>query len=254
MALVRWHRLRRKRRARAGLVLFALLLLTAPAGAQDEALDLRLRRSFGYSWGGEIQGSFLLIAEGPPDLRTVSFYVDQALLETVSAPPFQARLHTGDYPMGPHELWAEGTLSDGSTARSNVIEADFVAASASWQAVLRMLAPVLVLVGLALAAGIGITAISSRRYRPGEYGASGGAICPRCDLPIARHFLAPTLGGGKKLERCPHCGAWSRVARASPETLAQAEARLLSDAGPEAVDGQQDAALRRQVDDSRFVD
>jgi hypothetical protein len=136
---------------------------------------------------------------------------------------------------------------------SNVIEANFVPASASWQAAGRILTPILVIAGLAMAAGIGLVAFSSRRFRAGQYGAAGGAVCPRCALPMARHFLAPNLGG-KKLERCPHCGRWSRVARATAQALEEAEARLLSEAGPAPNQGQEKEALRRQVDDSRFVD
>jgi hypothetical protein len=59
---------------------------------------------------------------------------------------------------------------------------------------------------------------------------------------------------GKKLERCPHCGRWSRVPRASAERLAAAEARLLGETSPEASPETQAEGLRRQMDDSRFVD
>ena len=70
---------------------------------------------------------------------------------------------------------------------------------------------------------------------------------------MSRHFLAPNLGS-KKLERCPHCGKWSRVSRASAGELAEAEARLLGEDSPEVTPEGQAEALRRQVDDSRFVD
>jgi len=184
----------------------------------------------------------------------VTFHVDDQVLESVSAPPFQARLHTGDYPLGPHRLWAEGTFGDGSSEIvSNEILAQFVDPSAGWEPVTGMLTPILVIVGLAIAAGAGITAVSSRHYKPGVYGSGGGAICPRCNLPMSRHFLAPNLGS-KKLERCPHCGKWSRVSRASAGELAEAEARLLGEDSPEVTPEGQAEALRRQVDDSRFVD
>ena len=125
-----------------------------------------------------------MTAEGPADLLQVSFYVDEGLLETVSAPPFQARLHTGDYPNGVHRLWAEGTKQNGSTVLSNEIQAEFVAASGGWEAAATMVTPVLVVVGAIVAISIGFTALTSRRYKPGLYGSSGGAICPGCRLPL----------------------------------------------------------------------
>jgi hypothetical protein len=227
--------------------------LPLAVSAQDDSLQLKLRRTFGYSGGGDIQGSFLLTANGPEDLRHVTFHVDDELLELVNAPPFQARLHTGDFTLGEHRLWAEGTLGDGSRLRSNEISANFVDASAGWESAVRMLAPILAIVGLVFGGAVAFTAFSSRHYKPGVYGSAGGAVCPRCDLPMSRHFLAPNLGS-KKLERCPHCGRWSRVPRASAGDLAAAEARLLGEGSPLVTPAAQAEALRRQVDDSRFVD
>ena len=61
------------RRLLARLTVAAALLavgsLPTPATAQDGSLQLKLRRTFGYSGGSEIQGSFLLSAEGPGDLE-----------------------------------------------------------------------------------------------------------------------------------------------------------------------------------------
>ena len=236
-------------------ILAAICLLPpGTASAQAPALELRLHRSFGYSWGGDIQGSFLLTATGPEDLSRVTFYVDEAVLETATAPPFQARLHTGDYPLGEHRLRAEGTSADGSTLVSNEIVADFVDPRAGWETAGALVLPILVIVGAVIAAGAIFTAISGRRYKPGVYGSSGGAICPNCSLPMSRHFLSPNLGVGKKLERCPHCGKWSRVARAGAAELAEAEARLLGEGLSQPTADSEAAALRRKVDESRFLE
>jgi hypothetical protein len=233
---------------------FALALLSpSSVSAQEDQLRLGMRRTFGYAWGSDIQGSFLLVASGPAEVDQVAFYVDQDLLETVTAPPFEARLHTGDYPVGVHQLQAVGTRSDGSTLHSNVIRVEFVSAEAGWESAAGLLTPVLLVVGLAVAVSIGMTAISSRRYRPGSYGSSGGAVCPRCHLPLARHFLAPNIGL-KKLERCPHCGRWSLVSRASAEDLVAAEARLKGETPPGLSPEAEAAALQHQVEDSRFTE
>lgn len=66
---------------------------------------------------------------------------------------------------------------------------------------------------------------------PRDYELAGGAICPCCGGPFARHPLSPNLLVGK-LSRCPHCGKWSVVPRASPAALAEAEARRSAQVGP----------------------
>jgi hypothetical protein len=153
-----------------------------------------------------------------------------------------------------HQLWAEGLRVDGSTLPSNVIEVQFVSADAGWRAGLRLVMPILLLAVLAVVAMIAVTAFSSRRFQPGVYGGAGGAVCPRCALPMARHVLSPNIGLGMKLERCPHCGKWSLVGRATNEQLAAAEARLRGGAELQLSPERREEDLRRKVDDSRFLD
>ena len=194
-----------------------------------------------------------MIVDGPADLAQVMFFVDGAILEVVQAPPFEARLHPGDFPLGPHRLWAEGQDATGATMRSNTIDVDFDSPSAGWQAAAGMILPVLAIVGVVLLGSTALVAITSRSYRPGKYGRAGGAICRYCHLPVARHVLAPNLGRGK-LERCPHCGRWSIAARATAPELGQAEARLTAESGLVARELSDEEKLRRQMDDSRFVE
>lgn len=228
--------------------------LAAPrAAAQEGALVLRITRTFGYGFGSDIQGSFALTAEGPADLVRVRFYVDESLLADDPEAPFRAQLHTGDFPMGIHSLWAEGDRSGGGGLVSNSIEANFVSASAGWDMAGSMLAPVLIVVGLAMGVSVLFTAVSGRRYRPGVYGSAGGAVCPRCSLPMSRNWFSPNFGRGK-LERCPHCGKWSVVGRASTQALSEAEVRL-GNAGMPPRDTRTAAEdLKRKIDDSRFTD
>jgi len=194
-----------------------------------------------------------MIVDGPADLVQVTFYVDQAVLQAVQAPPFEARLHTGDFLLGPHRLWAEGQDVAGATMRSNTIDADFVSPSAGWQAAAGMVVPLLAIVGALLLGSAVFVGIAGRSYRPGRYGRAGGAICGHCRLPMARHVLAPNLGRGK-LERCPHCGRWSVASRATSAALAEAEARLTSESAPGVPEVPGEEMLRRQLDDSRFVE
>ncbi|HSR48844.1 MAG TPA: hypothetical protein VLL77_12755 [Anaerolineales bacterium] len=230
----------------------AVVAVPLGADAQEDTLALRLRRTFGYAFGGDIQGSFELIAEGPVDLRRVRFFVDDSLLAEVAEAPYRARLHTGDYPLGPHRLWAEGDRQSGGRIISNEITANFVSASSGWDAAISMLKPVVLIVVVAVGVSSLFVFFASRRYRPGVYGTSGGAICPRCSLPLPRHWFSPNLVRGK-LERCPHCRKWSVVPRARPDELEAAEARWRGEAVPASDSGDPGERLRRQIDDSRFT-
>ena len=90
---------------------------------------------------------------------------------------------------------------------------------------------------------------------PRNYGVAGGAICPRCGRPFARHLFAPKMLLGK-LERCPYCGKWSIVRAASRQQLAAAEAAELQQAAsgqPMSAQFDQDQ-LRHDLEDSRFQD
>ena len=85
------------------------------------------------------------------------------------------------------------------------------------------------------------------------YGAFGGVVCPNCTLPYGLTMGKINLGIGA-LSRCPHCGKWRVVRRASPEALAAAEERLRGQAGPgdEAPKENEEEKLRRELDNSRF--
>lgn len=83
------------------------------------------------------------------------------------------------------------------------------------------------------------------------YGLAGGAICPGCGRAFARHALSPNLIAGK-LSRCPHCGKWSIVSRATPAALVAAEAARQTPAEPAASALSEEERLRRQIEESRY--
>ena len=84
---------------------------------------------------------------------------------------------------------------------------------------------------------------------------AGGAVCPRGKMPYSRHTLSPNIVVGK-LERCPHCGKWAIVRRATPTELAEAEERLRTDSQEGVKDfiPDEDEALRRALDESQYDD
>lgn len=243
------------------LVLILLALIHTQAVAQsDSGLVLRLSREFGYSSGmGKIQGVFSMKASGPGDLSRVDFYIDNQKIGSVTQAPFNLRFQTDQYGLGQHTLYALGYTSDGSELRSNEISVEFVSAEEGWQAGLRIALPILVVVFGAMLVSFVLMFISSGKARqtpPGthrNYGAAGGAICPRCGRPYSRHSFSPNMLFGK-LERCPFCGKWA-IVRARPlDELRAAEQAEVENSEAEAPVQDAEEHLRQEMDESRFQD
>jgi hypothetical protein len=111
---------------------------------------------------------------------------------------------------------------------------------------------IVVVVVLVVRAGI---LLSSQGRSDGSpctsYGLAGGAICPRCGRPFALSMLSPHFGGFK-LSRCPHCGKWSMVSRATSQDLTAAEGQDASAANAPSTATDESDALRRRIEDSRY--
>jgi hypothetical protein len=245
----------RTRRPLLLLVLALGLTQAMRAAGQDETWDLGLHRDFGYAGGGDIQGRFTLDVDEAEGLTQVVFLFDGEAVATDREAPFEFAFSTGDYPLGPHTLAAVGTLEGGGELRTPERQVNFVGADESWQAAFRIVGPILAVVLVVTALGVVGPLLLDRGkkgFRRGEYGAAGGAVCPRCGLPFSRHVVAPNLLLGK-LERCPHCSRWSIVRAASRAELEVAEARLDADVQKGALDVEDEGArLRREIDDSRY--
>ncbi|MCC6188910.1 MAG: hypothetical protein IT318_07735 [Anaerolineales bacterium] len=250
---------------RSVLLTGALLALLLPAGAaaQDDELRLFVRRNFGYSGGSQIQGSFRMEAEGPADLASVTFKVDDQVVGADSEAPFRVDFDTDDYGLGWHDLTAQGETASGRALVSAARRFEFVSAAAGWETAWRIMAPLLgvLLVVMLLVVGTSLLQLRRGRRHPAplgarrNYGLFGGTICPKCGRPFALHLWGLNLLVGK-LDRCDHCGRWS-VVRALPlEQLRAAEAaerRAAQPAGEHPAESAEEQ-LRRQLDDSRFTD
>jgi hypothetical protein len=90
-----------------------------------------------------------------------------------------------------------------------------------------------------------------KEFRSGQYGAAGGAVCPRCTFPYSRNILAPNLVVGK-LQRCPHCGKWAIVPRASQSNLEAAEERWAREGTSTVEAPSEEERVRQMLDDSRY--
>ena len=256
-----------KAQFRAGSILLLLISLTlvplAFAQTDQEELSLRLSRDFGYSSGtGKIQGAFSMTATSPGNLLRVIFYIDGETIGEVTQAPFRLRFSTGDYPLGIHTLYALGYTDDGRELRSNEIRAQFVAAEEGWQAGLKIAIPLLAIVFGAMILSFVVPMVFNRGKAsqlplgaPRNYGNIGGAICPKCKRPFGMHFYGLNLVAGK-LDRCPYCGKWSLVRRASPGQLAAAESAELAQAGEGSLapSMSEEEHLKRELADSRFDD
>lgn len=237
-----------------------LALATAlPAAAQTQSpeLSLSLRRDFGFSAGGRIQGAFTLTAAGPDDLARVDFLIDGKIVNTAVQAPFAYSFSTGAYPLGVHTMSATGLTTSGARLTSTARSVEFVSPEVGWRVGAQIGLPILgVVLLISLVATLAPMLLDRRRgpFRPGVYGVAGGAICPRCKLPFPLHMLSMHLLTGK-FERCPHCGKWSLVGRASAAALAEAEARLRDEnsrgrlAEPSTAD-----TMQQMIDDSRYED
>jgi hypothetical protein len=241
-----------KRTIRLALACMGLLGATGVALAQAE-LSLRLHRDFGFAWGSQIQGSFTIEAEATGELARVAFWLDDDLMGEALQAPYVVSLHTGDYGLGWHTLSAEGVTPDGRRLVSNELRLEFVPSDAGPKFMVRIVVPLLGGVAVLMLVFAVVPTIGGRAaFHVGRYGSAGGTVCPRCNLPFGRHLLSPNLGFGK-LERCPHCGRWSIVARAARQALAEAEARF-SSSGVAANPASDDDRLHQQIEDSRFLD
>ncbi|MFN2188195.1 MAG: hypothetical protein ACK2T3_05480, partial [Candidatus Promineifilaceae bacterium] len=224
---------------------------TAAASFQEpSSMKLILKRDMGFGLGGQIQGRFSLKVEGPSNLEQVLFYIDDALLGKDSSEPFGITFNTSEFDKGVHRLYAVGTTSDGRDLMSNQITREF----ASMQSVGLIVAGIIVL-------AVGFRVVSyfiTREKGPtlaAQFGMLGGTVCPNCGKPYGIHWWSLRLGFSR-LDRCPHCGKWKMVSRASAEQLEEA-ALLLQDAQPgdlRSAAEQSDEEKLQQLDDSRYSD
>lgn len=241
-----------------------MFIYLAPAWAQSEGeLVLRLSRDFGYSSGtGKIQGTFSMKVSGLDDLVLVVFYIDGEVVGEATEAPFNLRFKTGSYSLGVHTLSAVGTTSDGREFRTNEHRREFVSSEDSWRGGLGIALPILGLVAGVTVLSFVIPYLMGRGKKSSlplgaqrSYGVLGGTVCPKCGRPFARHFWGLNIGVGK-LDRCPHCGKWSIVRRASPAELEAAESAELEAVGDvqQMPDLSDEEKLRRDLDRSRYED
>lgn len=229
---------------------------------QSDDLTVRLSRDFGYSSGsGQIEGRFSIKASSPSELSKVIFFIDDQVMAELNAPPFKYQFQTSSYPLGVHTLSASATTADGESIQSNEIKVEFVPAGEGMQSAGKIIG---IVFGFLIIAGLisfGITMLTGRKLKslpagaPRSYGTFGGTICPKCQRPFGMHIFGLNLLVGK-FDRCPYCGKWSLVYRASSVDLRAAELAELQEEGTiQQSEGEDEAErLRKDLEGSRYQD
>jgi len=243
------------------LLLFLVPVISAHAQTAEPGFTISLQRDFGYGGiGNDIQGLFTIRTAGPENLVKVEFYLDDNLMGSSSAEPFNFQFRTEDFPLGQHILYAVGTVSNGEQLRSNAVTPNFVAAEQGWRTTITIVVVIFVLVIGAMVLSGFITTFSRRGNKggseiPKSYGIFGAAVCPNCARPFSRHWWGLNLMAGK-FDRCPHCGKWNIVRRATPDELTAAEQRLEAELAPQApkMTGNTNELDSRELEDSKYVE
>jgi hypothetical protein len=236
------------------LVVIISFLITLSAAAQgEETLDLSFRRDWGYGAGGQIQGKFSLRVKGSDELVNVDFIIDEEVVHTSTETPFRYQFSTDDFLPGVHTLTAVGYKMDGTPVYGPEFVRQFLSAEEARSATMKLIVPLLLVVGVITLVGILGPVLMGRNkeYKPGQYGAAGGAVCTRCEFPYSRSMLAPNLLVGK-LQRCPHCGKWAIVPRASQVSLSAAEERWAREGTSTVTAPSEDEKLQQMIDDSKY--
>ena len=237
------------------VVFFCALLFPISVAAQgeEETLALRLNRDWGYGAGGQIQGKFSLRVSGPDDIVKVDFIIDDKVVHTSTEAPFRFQFSTDEFTPGVHTLTAVGYKADGTPIYGTEFVRQFLSAEEARSSTMKIIVPLLLVVGGISLVGILGPVIMGRNkeFKPGQYGAAGGAVCPRCEFPYSRSMMAPNMVVGK-LQRCPHCGKWAIVPRASQTALSAAEERWAREGTSSVATPSEDEKLQQMIDDSRY--
>ena len=238
-----------------------------PANAQASTPEvvsdytLSVRKTFGYSAGGEIRGSFRLSVIGDEaKIEQVVFLLDDQPIGTVTESPFQMDLHTQDYPEGTHTLVAEVTTLDGSGQVAEGGTFNFVSASEQWAGVIRIVVAIAVILALIVGIGFLFTYLTTGKTvkdlplgAERHYGLQGGGVCGHCGRPFAFHWWGLNLVGAK-YDRCDYCGKWGSTKRLLEGDLHTAEEAELQNStqGPSTNPQNSEEKFRSMLDHSRY--
>jgi len=239
-----------------------LAWMASPVLAQS-GFSLNVNRTFGYSSGSQIRGTFNLAVIGQGSIQSVTYLLDGQAMKQVTSAPFTLSFNTTDYPSGFHDLSASVQTADGQTTVTPVQRFEFATPEQESASVKSVIIPIIggvVLIVLLMVGGQFLFFRNRQKNNiplgsPRNYGFMGGGVCPRCHRPFAFTLLAMNAGLGK-FTRCEFCGKWSIVRRLSLADLRAAEAAEITEGQPDQPIPQktEKEKLNDLIDDSRFTD
>ncbi|HEY69720.1 MAG TPA: hypothetical protein G4O08_03955 [Anaerolineae bacterium] len=232
-----------------------MLIPGALAQESEPTLQVRLSKDFGYALGSRIQGAFSVRVSEDSDLVQITLWIDGQRVGVDDTPPFRITFNTSEFAVGKHSIMVIGMTTNGLEVSSPTLEYEFLSAEEARSDAFNVVIPILgVVLAVMLISSIApvLSGRGKKRFQLGTYGSAGGAVCSRCALPFSRHMLSLNLGWGK-LERCPHCGKWALVRRASSSELDAAEARMKEAESQGSLQSEDETDhLQRLIDESRY--
>jgi len=248
--------------ALAILALFAACTTTSTATTPTVTAGYRLNvsRSFGYSSGSQIKGSFRLSVVGVSNIQLVDYIIDGQVMATVNTAPFQLDFQTESYSFGLHTLSAIITTTDGRNVEVPDRQFEFATAQQEQKSVAGVIVPLGAVILLAVALGLGLQFLfmrnKKREFVPlgtaRNYGWRGGSICPKCKRLTVLHAFSFNLGINRKYDNCENCGKWSAMKVLPESELRKAEAdegRVVQEAPPKT----EEEKLKEILDQSKYT-
>jgi hypothetical protein len=242
----------------------AAFSLAMPVSAQQDEFRLNVNRTFGYSSGSQIRGTFSMSVTGQGTIKAVTFQIDGKAIATIDQAPFSLKWYTTDYSDGWHELSAVVETNDGRKVTTAVRRFQFVSSADETATMQRIVIPTVgglfLIVLLVIGSQVLLLRKKSKINLPYGaeriYGMSGGTICPKCHRPYAMHWWALNAGITTRYDRCDYCGKWSMVKRASRKELEDAEKAELLMGQPEnpMPVKTEEEKLKELMDSARYTD
>ena len=247
------------------LVCVLILAIAAPVFAQEAEYRLNINRTFGYSSGNQIKGSFTLDVVPSTNIKSVRYLIDGNEIGVVTAAPFSYAISTSNYSYGEHGLSAEVEKTDGTKVMTPVRTFIFATAEQESQAVIGILGPIFGAIGAAVLIMLAVQYFMLRRKGPinhklpmgaeRDFGLSGGGICPRCKRVTTLHMWGLNAGLGTKFDRCDNCGMWAFIKKQPRHVLDEAIAAEMknteTDRG-QIAEKSEEEKLRDLLDQSRY--
>jgi hypothetical protein len=246
-------------------LLISLLVIHTPiVNAQTPVPEytVRFNRDFGYGGGSNVRGTFSLAISGDLEkVSSVTYFIDDKELATVSESPFKFQFNTDDQGFGWHSMSAEVTTSGGSKLTLSPVRYNFVSPEEEKTDMTKIFIPIGgIFVGVLLVSVL-IQFLGRKKKPlnpdvPRDYGMLGGTICPKCGHPFPRSLFGINLLVGR-LERCESCGKFSLTTRATTEEIYRAE--QAERAAEKAADNAAQVApmkddTTQEMDDSKYID